>query len=91
MQALAPDLTSLHVRKEDRLTDQCLRYRQTHPAGMIHAVKQVDTFDRAVLTMIVMPTDQLIFIRMRLLLDRIIDDQHPIGLFDRELMAFYSS
>ena len=32
------------------------------------------------LAVIIMPTDQLVFIRMRLLLDRIIDDEHPSGL-----------
>ena len=77
---LAFDLTGLHVRKQDRRTDQFIRPRQTHPVGLIQAVEQINAFDRAVLTMIVMPTDPVLLVRMRLWLDRIIHDQHPIGL-----------
>ena len=49
---------------------------------MIYAVEQVNPLDQTVLTMIVMPTDQVVFVRMRLGLDRIIDDEHPIVLLD---------
>ena len=82
MQTLAPDLLGLQIAKENRFADQFIRHRQTRLAGVIHAVEQVEALDRPVLTVIVMPTDQVILIRMRLFLDRIIYKEYAIGLLD---------
>ena len=45
-------------------------------------VEQVEPLDRTVLAVIIMPTDQIVLVRMRLFLDRVIDYEHPIGLLD---------
>ena len=45
---------------------------------MIEAVEDIDPFDRAVLAMIKMPTDQLIFVRVGLLFNRVVEDQHTV-------------
>ena len=82
MQALALNLLGFHIAKEHGFADQLIGHRQTDPAGMIYTVEQIDPFDRTVLAMIIMPTDQVIFVPMRLGLDRVIDDEHPIVLLD---------
>ena len=81
-QALALDPTGLHLTKENGFVNQRIRHRQTHAVGVIHAVEQVEALDRPVLAVIVMPTDQIVLIGMRLLLDRVIHNQDLIILLD---------
>ena len=50
---------------------------------MIQAVEQVEPFDRTVLTMIEVPADELVLVRVRLLLDRIVEDQHAVFTLHR--------
>lgn len=44
--------------------------------------KEVDTFDIALGGMIPMPTDQVAFVGIGLLFDRVIEDEHGVILFD---------
>ena len=46
---------------------------------MIQGRDEIDAFHRAPHAVIVMPTDDLIFVRVGLLRDAIIHDQHAIG------------
>ncbi|MBH2019412.1 MAG: hypothetical protein I8H91_07600 [Burkholderiales bacterium] len=56
----------------ERLLHQLERHRNGPAVAVVQRVQEVNPFDRAPLAMVVMPTDQVAFIRPGLLLDGVV-------------------
>src|SRR5712692_1884084 len=51
-------------------------------ASMIQARYKIDAFDAAVVAVVVMPAEYLVFVRVRLFSDPVIDDEHTLFPLD---------
>ena len=50
--------------------------------GVIDTVEQVDAFDRAVLAVVEVPGDELVFVRMGFFLNGVVEDEDAGIVFD---------
>lgn len=78
LEGLLNGLAALKIAKSNRFAHSLIGHRHADIAGVVEAVEQIEPFDGATFTRIKMPTDQLILVGVRLFLDRIIENQHPV-------------
>ena len=76
--AFALDLARRHVALE-RLLHQLERHRNGPAVSVVQRVQEVDAFDRATASVVVMPADQIALVRPRLFLDRVVKNQHAFS------------
>ena len=60
------------------LGHQVEAHRQTHPLAAIQRRQEVDPFEHPIFGVVVMPTDNIVLVGVRLLLNRVVNDQHPV-------------
>ena len=63
------------------LGHQVEAHRDTHALAAIQRRQEVDPFEQPIFGVVVMPTDNIVLVGVRLLLNRVVNDQHPgLGL-----------
>ena len=82
MQDAALRLAGFGISVRFGLGHQIEGNRQAGRLGGIEGGQEVEAFDVALMGMIPMPTDEIVFVGVRFLLDAVIDDEYPVGVFN---------
>ncbi len=80
--AAALEFAGLGVNIRFRLGHQVKGHGQTNGLGGIEGGQEVDPFDAALLGVVPMPADQIIFVGVGFLFDAVIEDENASGAFD---------
>ena len=80
--AVALDLSGHQVAVLIRLGHQLERHRYRAPLAVVQRIEQVDALDRSTFAVVIMPAHQITLVGPGFLLDRVVEDQHPFGVFN---------